>query len=84
MDRKSNTCTWINKICFFSITHSAVISFDDRVTLFGGYGGRGQVNTVATFIGGEWFKIGDLKESRYKHNAIRSGTEVIIVGGYRT
>ena len=73
--------TWINKIClFFSIYNSAVISFDDKVVLFGGYG-NGQVSTVAAFIGERWFKIGDLKQNRYQHNAIRSGTEVIIVGG---
>jgi len=40
------------------------------------------VKTVASFSNGLWSKIGELKYRRYAHNGIKSGSDVIIVGGY--
>jgi hypothetical protein len=57
------------------------------VILYGGYYFIGQYNqdkvkTVASFSNSLWSKIGELKYRRYAHNGIKSGSDVIIVGGY--
>ena len=61
-----------------------MISIENSVIVFGGYGGSNIVSTVAQFKEDSWSFLGDLNQRRYGLNAIVFGSDVFVVGGSGT
>ena len=59
-----------------------MISIKNSVIVFGGIDGSDDVSTVAQFKENTWTKLGDLNQSRFAHNCIFFGSEILVVGGY--
>ena len=61
-----------------------MISIKNSVIVFGGWSDYDVVSTVAQFKEDSWTKLGDLNQPRRGHNCILFGSEVLVVGGFRS
>ena len=61
----------------------ATVSTDQGVLVIGGrdHGPEHETTIVAEFRDGNWNNIGNLARKRAYHNAIKSGSEIMVIGG---
>ena len=68
------------KIGHFSIKDYATASTSDSVFVIGGLANGYRTTVIAQFKDDDWFHAGNLKGSRYGHNALTFETMTMIVG----
>ena len=58
-----------------------MVSTDDAVLVIGGNYGGGFSSIVAEYKDGSWNHIGNLGRPTAHHRAMRSGSDILILGG---
>ena len=62
------------------INDYATASTNDSVFVIGGLADGVRTTVIAQFKNDDWFHVGNLKESRHRHNALTFETMTMIVG----
>ena len=65
---------------YFSISHYASVSTQTSVLIIGGYS-HYYLSSIVEYKDDKWTVIGNLKQARYRHQAISIGSLVMIIGG---
>ena len=84
--RVSNELFHLNNfISLYRISYYATSSTKESVYIFGGFTNdsstASRTSIIAEYKNGEWYNVGNLRQSRHAHGAITSGSLTMIIGG---